>query len=332
MEIDAPLPGQHSVPHAEAAERLAAFWDRAYTEYNVAKAMAPAEGPPAPCPGDLAGAVGVRQALGPAGERQVRSPESISYEAHAHCLLGGLDMSPADEARCWDELLDILEGCSRTPRATLDAELRGPGAASLDARRARARLRFVAALAEWVNMHDLHKPYALGQPGKDQRCARVDDEHSSKERVSCNKLFPRKLVAPGEEEVAEDPRRRDLYRLWMARNCHFLNNLVPTVMLAMLSSMDFQATLTKDAVIENMTKYMTKSGQGALVHVMEHSFSLCMEKARENQQGTGSAVLRWFNLQSISEVKSQLECMHLIFDARVSRVLAASRTCTCGPS
>ena len=37
MEIDAPLPGQHSVPHAEAAERLAAFWDRAYTEYNMAK-------------------------------------------------------------------------------------------------------------------------------------------------------------------------------------------------------------------------------------------------------------------------------------------------------
>ena len=151
-------------------------------------------------------------------------------------------MSPADEARCWGELLDILEGCSRTPRVTLDAELRGPGAASLDARRARARLRFVAALAEWVNMHDLHKPYALGQPGKDQRCARVDDEHSTKERVYCNKLFPRKLVAPGEEEVAEDPRRRDLYRLWMARNCHFLNNFVPTVMLAVLSNMDFQAT------------------------------------------------------------------------------------------
>ena len=32
-------------------------------------------------------------------------------------------------------------------------------------------------------------------------------------------------------------------------------------------------------------------------------------------QGTGSAVLRWFNMQSISEVKSQLECMHLIFGA-----------------
>ena len=48
---------------------------------------------------------------------------------------------------------------------------------------------------------------------------------------------------------------------------------------------------------------------------MEHSFALCIEKARDNHQGTGSAVLRWFNLQSITEVKSQLECMYLIFGA-----------------
>ena len=81
----------------------------------------------------------------------------------------------------------------------------------------------------------------------------------------------------------------------------------------MLSNMDFQATLTKDAVIEYMTKYMTKAGQGSLVHVMEHSFTACLEKARECQQGSGSAILRWFNLQSITEVKSQLETMHLLF-------------------
>ena len=164
-------------------------------------------------------------------------------------------------------------------------------------------------------MHDLHKPYPMGPPSKDQRCAHVDDEHSTNERVSCNKMFPRKLIHPGCEEVAEDPRRRDLYRLWMARNCHFLNNFVPLVLLATLSNMDFQATLSKDAVIEYMTKHMTKSGQGALIKMMEHSFALCIEKARENKQGTGSAVLRWFNMQSISEVKSQLECMHLIFGA-----------------
>ena len=107
IEIDVPLPGQHAVPQAEAADRLAAFWDRAYTEYNVAKAMSPgqADAPPSgprPCAqsaGDLAGAVGVRQGLGPGGENQVRSPESISYEAHAHCLLGSLDAGGAEGDR-----------------------------------------------------------------------------------------------------------------------------------------------------------------------------------------------------------------------------------------
>lgn len=94
-----------------------------------------------------------------------------------------------------------------------------------------------------------------------------------------------------------------------------MNNFVPVVMLAMLSNMDFQATLTKDAVIEYMTKYMTKAGQGSLLKVMEHSFSQCIEKARDQQQGSGSAVLRWFNLQSITEVKSQLETMHILFGA-----------------
>ena len=43
----------------------------------------------------------------------------------------------------------------------------------------------------------------------------------------------------------------------MARNYHFLNHFVPLVALALLSNMDFQATLTKDAVIEYLTKYMT---------------------------------------------------------------------------
>ena len=92
------------------------------------------------------------------------------------------------------------------------------------------------------------------------------------------------------------------------------NNFVPLLALAMLSNMDFQATTTKFGVIEYMTKYMTKSGQGNMVHVMEHSFTACLEKAREMEKGVGSATLKWFNLQSIAEAKSQLETMHLAFE------------------
>lgn len=228
----------------------------------------------------LASAVGVRQGLTKAEEKGVRSPESISCEVLAHCLLRGLEMGDEDDARCWDKLQEILQGCGRASSDELQEDLSEPGSASPDARRARARMHFVTALAEWVNMHDLQKPYALGP------------EHSTMETVQCNKLYPRKLIEAGMEVVAEDPRRRDLHRLWMGRNCHFLNNVVPLIMLALLSNMYFQATLSKDAVIEYMTKYMTKSGQGALIKVMEHSFSLCIEKARDNQQGTGSAMLR----------------------------------------
>ena len=180
----------------------------------------------------------------------------------------------------------------------------------LEHRRARARSVFVSALAEWVNMHDYHEPFANGAPSAHQSCAAED-----KGRIYCNKLYPRQLVHPGKTEIMEDPRRRELFRLWLGRNCHFLNNFVPIILLAMLSNCDFQATLTKDAVIEYMTKYMTKSGQGSLVKVMEQSFSLCLEKARDKQQGSGAAMLKWFNVQSITEVKSQLETMHLIFAA-----------------
>ena len=146
-------------------------------------------------------------------ERKVRSPESISYEAHAHCLLHGLELSGEEEARCWEELQEILKGCSRATATSLEENLFEPSSASSEARRAQARLHFVAALAEWVNMHDLHKPYAMGPPGKEQRCAHVDDEHSAKEKVTCNKMFPRKVIEAGVEEVAENPRRHDLYRL-----------------------------------------------------------------------------------------------------------------------
>ena len=40
--------------------------------------------------------------------RSVRSPESLSHEALAHCLLVGLALESEDDARCWEELHGIL--------------------------------------------------------------------------------------------------------------------------------------------------------------------------------------------------------------------------------
>jgi hypothetical protein len=315
VEINVPIDGETVMPQEEAASLMAAFWERAYTECNLAKAVRGArDGIDAETEDKiftaLAQETGPRIKLGRKVERERPSPESLSYMTMRHCLLDGLaEITPEEEERCWLELDHTLTACSRELSKNLL-----PGSASDPVqKRAIARTAFVACLAEWVNMHDLHKPFPLGPPSRDQPCCAVENEHATDEKRSCNKLFPRKCIAPGTEEIAEDPRRRDLFRLWLARNCHFMNNYVPIVLMSMLSNMDFQATLTKDAVIEYMTKYMTKAGQGSLVHVMEHSFTACLEKARESQQGSGSAILRWFNLQSITEVKSQLETMHLLF-------------------
>ena len=134
-------------------------------------------------------------------------------------------------------------------------------------------------------MQDFHEPFPCGPPAKSQACVKTDNEHSYRERTECDKLYPRKTVQAGGGEVMEDPRRRELYRLWLGRNCNFINNYIPVLMLATNSNMDFQATTTKFGVVEYMTKYMTKSGQGNLLTVMEHSFSKCIERAIEEQKG-----------------------------------------------
>ena len=310
--------GEVVMEQGDAANQLADFFDRVYTEYNLQKSCIEKHGD-----NKNAARVGRRQRLGKARERSTSAPDMLS-EQSLRILLGKApnDMPDAE----WAELDRILVGGDMVEgeMCTNWRETRqGDSGLSYGAKCARARRAFVAALAEWTQMHDFHAPFAHGPPNKGQSCAKVDNEHSKAERVSCGKLFPRKLIPPGQEEVQEDPRRRELYRLWLGRNCNFINNFIPIISLATLANMDFQATITKFGVIEYMTKYMTKSGQGSLLGVMEHSFSLCMEKAREHQQGAGAAILRWFNMQSTTDVKSQLETMHLAF--RLPRFLS-SRT------
>ena len=36
------------------------------------------------------------------------SPESISYNAIAHCLLNGLELNKAEDARCWEKLATLV--------------------------------------------------------------------------------------------------------------------------------------------------------------------------------------------------------------------------------
>ena len=202
-------------PTQEAANLLASFWDRIHTEFNVAKAVksSTSESQEYEDTFALCEDTGVRHKLGRKHERESPSPESISYETLMYCLLGNTASTPEEETKCWQELDEILNKCGRCGDSST-----WPGSASQAEKHAIARKFFVAALSEWTNMHDLHRPFALGRPAKDQPCAAVEHEHSSRETVSCNKLFPRKRIDPGAEEIAEDPRRRGLFRIWLTRN------------------------------------------------------------------------------------------------------------------
>ena len=77
---------------------------------------------------------------------------------------------------------------------------------------ARARRVFVAALAEWVNMHDYHEPFPDGPPGVHQSCATEDNG-----RLKCNKMYPRKTMRPT-KECPKNPADALFFRLWLARN------------------------------------------------------------------------------------------------------------------
>ena len=139
----------------------------------------------------------------------------------------------ADSSNCqkyWADIDDMLHSDSPQERK------RG---------KVRCRLIVMGALAEWLQMHDLHEPFAMGPPSKNQACAKVDDPMTSQERCECGKLYPRCLLAAVCGKIAEDPRRRELYRIWLARNCHFINNFAPLLLFATDSNMDIQAVTTK---------------------------------------------------------------------------------------
>ena len=281
-----------------AARVLTKFYDRVYTEWNPFKNKQ-----------EEVPAVGVRRSMGKKIEKTKAAIDMISTASIIALL--ETDASKPFPAECWYECVAIFKGsCPEVVEFPAEPPT---DKQELFVWTCRMRHLFVGLLATWVQMHDYHEPFASGPPSKSQACAKTEHEHSSLERTECGKLFPRKVVDAGAGEILEDPRRRELYRLWLGRNCSFINNYVPVMMLATNSNMDWQATTTKFGVIEYMTKYMTKSGQGSLLSVMEHSFAKCMEKAIEEEKGFKSAAAKFFNLAAIQDVKSQLETMHLCF-------------------
>ena len=161
-------------------------------------------------------------------------------------------------------------------------------------------------------MHDWHRPHPNGPPLADQSCAKVQKGSEGTDEVItyCGKLFPRPVRRPGEEAVAEDPHRRELYRVWLARNCHFMNNFHPLLLLALLANMDVQAVTNRFAVVQYITKYMTKTGQGSLLGQAEQAFDEVLAAAVDSGKGVVSAMVGFFNRQVAPRAISQLEVHH----------------------
>ena len=281
-----------------AARALTAFHQRIYTEWNIFKAN-----------NADASRVGTRR-KGTATSLQ-SGPVMMSVSLQSWLLATDSEpLSQADEA----ELHHLAEfGNGLEHWKEIAPWLRSEDQECKLLTRLRCRLLVVGILAEWLQMHDLHEPFPMGPPSKTQPCCQVEHEMTSQERRECNKLFPRVLIGAGCGKISEDPRRRELYRLWLSRNCHFVNNYIPLLLLATQSNVDIQAVTTKHGVIEYMTKYMTKSGQGPLLTVMMDSFAKCLEKAADEGKGVRSAAAKFFNIAATQDQKCQLETMHLAF-------------------
>ena len=179
----------------------------------------------------------------------------------------------------------------------------------------KGRVDVCVSLAEWCNMHDWHVPHPNGPQHTKQSCARVlkETEGTSQEMCYCGKLFPRETRKPGEECIAEDPHRRDLYRVWLARNCRFMNNYHPLLLVAPLANIDIQAVTSRFAVVQYVTKYMTKTGKGTLLGQAEQAFDDALGRALENGKGVMAAVVRFFNQQVAPRAISQLEVHHILW-------------------
>eukprot|EP00664_Eupelagonemidae_sp_cell27_P004751 gene4751-1978_t len=197
--------------------------------------------------------------------------------------------------------------------------------------RATALERLVSELAEWVNSHDWHLPFAGGPPAKGQsyfKSEQVGEGDTAAEQFYCGKLFPRSTVLPGKERVEEDPHRPSLFRLWLARNCRFLNNHTPIVLLMLLANMDVQAITTKWGAVDYVTKYVTKhsAAKGPMLACAENAFNAALEAAHGKGQGILAAVGKFFNSQVAPGMMGALEVSHVLWRFKMCMSSRTMRT------
>ena len=120
------------------------------------------------------------------------------------------------------------------------------------------------ALIENGQRHDGPKGHGHNPPKMGVHpCARED---TTKQRIYCRYLFPRKARKFLEVHggcIEEDPHRPDLRNLFLNRNDGLLNNFEDHLLLANLGNIDWRALLNLWSVLEYLTKYTAKGGKGS---------------------------------------------------------------------
>ena len=301
---------------------MSCFFQRIYTEWNALKSSDPGS---EQCSAE-ARAPGARSQMSKAEQRAYASLDMASAALMYAICRSDLNKTQTDLALT-DEVfaqlkIDLKILHSQTSnKMSADTALCQTDPADWQREDWKAcREQYITLLAEWSQMHDNHEPWPHGPPGACQACAKIDNANTEHQHVYCGKLFPRNIIPAG-GDITEDPHRKELYRLWLARNCMFINNYVPLLMLLLQNNMDCQACTSKAGVIEYMTKYMTKTGSGSLLNIMETSFAKCMEKALSEDKGPKAAISKFLNVVAASDVKCQGETFHMVFD--MPRVLCS---------
>ena len=171
-----------------AAKVLTKFYDRVYSEWNPFKKAS-----------DEAVMIGHRRNIGNNVEKTLPAIDMISSATLVALLETDYETALRFPQHCWSEVLSLMQMSSRELGSF-------PLQPPLDKEEyltcvSRMRHFVVALIAEWVQMHDFHEPFASGPPSKSQACAKTDHEHSCHEKTECGKLYPRKVVPAGAGEV-----------------------------------------------------------------------------------------------------------------------------------
>ena len=131
------------------------------------------------------------------------------------------------------------------------------------------------------------------RPAKHESCAKMEpgtEKNPDGPVYYCGKHFEKPRIPVGEAAILEDPRRKGLWRLSMARNCAHINSHLVGAAIALGANTDAQPVLTAAGVADYVTKYITKYGTGQ--SVMARVSSLLDDVIGKLSEGKGTTECR----------------------------------------